>query len=201
MLNFIFSFPNPIENEHSEIERILLDDSVDYFHLRKPSFDEIQMREFIQSIHADFHYKIVLHSHYHLLSEFELAGINLNSKSLSQIEYADEVNQCYIQPLVVRNRKIEVHRIQPEVVSYSAHSLEEINQLPFDVAYAFLSPIFDSISKPDYPSNFDLNELKSELSNQKTKIIALGGVKTEHFTRLKEVGFSGYARLGEVWLK
>ncbi len=199
MISIVFSLPHPINNEIEQINALLLDDEIDFFHLRKPNFDAHQLKSFIKQIDANLHYKIVIHSHYYLINEFDLAGINLNKKNINQLELADEVNQCFIQPLVVKNRQIEVNRITPYIVSYSAHSINEINQLPFDTSYVFLSPIFNSISKPNYPSNFNLDELKNQLKTISTKVIALGGVEPKYYSNIKQMGFSGYARLGSYW--
>ena len=99
------------------------------------------------------------------------------------------VDKCFIQPMVLRNRTIEINRIVPNRVSYSEHSMEEIQDLVFDTDYVFLSPIFDSISKVGYQSKFDdLESLKVNLKNTKTKDIALGGVKNDNEALLKEAG-------------
>ena len=199
MLNIIFSLPHSIKNETEKVNTFLSDDTIDFFHLRKPDYDVNQFKDFIKKIDKDLHYKIVIHSHYHLINEFDLAGINLNKKALNQLEFSDEVNQCFIQPLVVKNRQIEVNRVHPYIVSYSAHSINEIINLPFDTTYVFLSPIFDSISKPNYFSEFNLDELKANLNSLNTKVIALGGIEKKHLNLLHSYGFSGYARLGSFW--
>jgi len=199
MENIIFSYPTQIENELEIVHGLLMDDDIDFFHLRKPDFDYSQFKKFISLIDSDLHYKIVIHSHYSLSNEFDLGGINLNKKSLSQLAYADEVDKCFIQPLVLNNREIEINRVVPDMVTYSGHTLAEINELSFNVEYAFLSPIFDSISKEGYLSKFNLNEVKTKLMNTKVKVIALGGVRMEDEEMLKDAGFYGMARLGEFW--
>lgn len=59
--------------------------------------------------------------------------------------------------------------------STSFHSFDEVagNTAPLD--YAFLSPIFDSISKADYKAAFELESLKRVLPSSSCPIIALGG--------------------------
>ncbi|HXD94336.1 MAG TPA: thiamine phosphate synthase, partial [Bacteroidia bacterium] len=64
--------------------------------------------------------------------------------------------------------------------------------------YVFLSPVFDSISKTGYKSNFDLENLKPFLKKHKN-VIALGGVNTKNIELIKQVGFSGAAFIGAVW--
>ena len=199
MKHIIFSYPTQIENELEIVHGLLMDNEIDFFHLRKPDFDYSQFKEYIQLIDADYHYKIVIHDHYSLSHEFDLAGINLNRKSLNQLAYADEVDKCFIQPLVLKNRDIEVNREVPNMVTYSGHSLDEIRDLPFDVEYAFLSPIFDSISKENYPSMFDMEDLKNELKGITVNVVALGGIKLESDELLKNIGFYGMARLGDFW--
>lgn len=200
MINIILSYPSPVNNEFERINELLMDDGLDFFHLRKPDFDFNQMKDFLNEIDHSFHHKIMIHSHFSLIEKYDLAGINLNKAALNQLAYADEVDKCFIQPMVLRDRNIEVNRRVPSRISYSAHSMDEIHDLEFDTDYVFLSPIFDSISKVGYKSKFnDLESLKVNLKNSKTKVIALGGVKTGNESFLKENGFSGIARLGDFW--
>jgi thiamine-phosphate pyrophosphorylase len=201
-LKLLFSKEEAVMKELDIINQLLADQNVDFFHLRKPSLDYNEMCTFLAGLNAEYHHKIMIHSHFGLIEKYDLAGINLNKAALNQLAYADEVDKCFIQPMVLRDRTIEINKIVPNRVSYSAHSMEEIQDLAFDTDYVFLSPIFDSISKVDYQSNFnDLESLKVNLKNTKTKVIALGGVKTGNEALLKEIGFSGLARLGDFWNK
>ena len=58
-------------------------------------------------------------------------------------------------------------------VSVSCHSFEEIDALPFEPNYVFLSPVFDSISKQGYPSAFAPKYLKENLQKRRVPVIAL----------------------------
>lgn len=196
MLKIILSYPEQIDNEVENLNQELLNTDIDFFYLNKPDFDYIQFKELIQLIDADLHYKIIIHSHYGLINEFDLAGINLDKKALSQLAYADEVDKCFIQPLVLNNKQIEVNRQQPNMVTYSAFSLSEITGLPFNVEYAFLSPIFDNESIKNSKPTIRLSQLKESLKTVNTKVIALGGVTLEDEGQLKETGFSGMALFG-----
>jgi thiamine-phosphate pyrophosphorylase len=88
------------------------------------------------------------------------------------------------------------------------HSLEELKQ--YYIAgrgqMAFLSPVFDSISKQGYKSNFSdrLNkfiQFKPELmaAIKGKKIIALGGIDEDKIEMVRKVGFAGAAVLGAIW--
>ena len=57
----------------------------------------------------------------------------------------------------------------------SLHSLQELSEDLQGLDYAFLSPIFDSISKPGYTAAFDAEALRHALSKATCPIIALGG--------------------------
>lgn len=82
----------------------------------------------------------------------------------------------------------------------SCHSFEEVEKLDGKKEYCFLSPVFDSISKPDYKASFDKEELKEFLKkDRKIKVIGLGGVTEENYSELIELGFDGGAFLGSVW--
>ncbi len=200
MLQIVISSPLSVDNEVNRIDKMIASDDFDYFHLRKPSFEYNQMKAFLELLDERYLYKLIIHSNYGLISEFDLGGINMNKKALGELAYADEIDKCFIQPLVLNERKIEINRIQPEMVTYSGHTIDEINNLEFDIEYAFLSPIYDSISKAGYKSRFeDFETLKTDLQKSNNKIIALGGVTKENEKELQAVGFQGMARLGNVW--
>lgn len=196
MLKILLSSQKLVDNELEIISGLLKGDEVDFFHLNKPEFEFSQMNDFLFQIDNNLHHKIMIHSHYSLIGKYDLAGINLDNKVLSQLAYEEEVDKCFIQPMVLINRGIEINKVKPNRLSYSAHSFNEIKELAFDTDYVFLSPNYDSISKIGYQSKFkDLGDLKENLKSTKTKVVALGGVKTEHELLLKETGFSGMARI------
>ena len=71
-----------------------------------------------------------------------------------------------------------------------------LNLLSDHFSYAFLSPVFDSISKADYKAKqFDLS-LRKKTS---TKLIALGGITEENQYRAIDMGFDGVAMMGSIW--
>jgi|SRR3972149_5782798 len=77
------------------------------------------------------------------------------------------------------------------------HSLQELNSCKKEYEYAFLSPIFDSISKENYKSKLDLSELEQIVEGK--KIIALGGIDEDKIETVREIGFFGVAVLGAIW--
>ena len=80
--------------------------------------------------------------------------------------------------------------------STSVHSLEAYNALPVHFSYAFLGPVFDSISKPGYEAvSFDFSK-KEELP---VKLVGLGGIGAGNVKQVLEMGFDGAALLGAIW--
>ncbi|MFK8044116.1 MAG: thiamine phosphate synthase [Crocinitomicaceae bacterium] len=201
MIKIVVSYPTELPNEIALVNKLLGSD-IDYFHFRKPEFEEIQMQNYIEQLDDIHHHKIVIHNNYQLVNKLNLGGIHLNKKGLKELRTEEESDKCFIEPLLLKNNKIYVNNRQPTIVSYAAHSFADITNVNFGVDYFTLSPIFDSISKPDYKSNFvDRNALSSFLKNSNKKVIALGGITEDKKEELKQLGFAGYAVLGGYWQK
>ena len=201
MIRILFTYPEALPHETLLLSNMMMDEW-DFLHVRKPDYSKEEMVNFLELI-PNYHHKVVLHSHYELIREFDVAGINLNSRALGQLSYHDELTSaCDIRELCVRDGKVSVYGVVPDLVSYSAHGFSEIQQLPFATDYLFLSPIFDSISKVGYNSAFnDAEVLTAFLQSSDRKVIALGGLNSERVDICKELGFDGYAMLGDIWKK
>ena len=83
--------------------------------------------------------------------------------------------------------------------------MEDIENNKYPYEYVFLSPLFDSISKPGYTSKFDGKLIADRFQRWKQEgritpeVIALGGVEAQNVVKLKTLGFSGAAVSGAVW--
>lgn len=83
------------------------------------------------------------------------------------------------------------------MVSTSVHSWEEFALLPGGLAYAFISPLFDSISKPGYGANPVL--LQQPQGPLPCMPVGLGGVGGDNLPELLRRGWKGAAVLGWIW--
>src|ERR1700746_3780497 len=102
--------------------------------------------------------------------------------------FSKEGIQKYIRRFSsIHQNKIFIH---DEFLKF--HSIEEMEKNNKKYEYAFLSPVFDSISKEGYKSKFDLNELKSSLlfrKETKGEVYALGGIDEDKIEIINELGF------------
>jgi thiamine-phosphate pyrophosphorylase len=82
-------------------------------------------------------------------------------------------------------------------VSTSVHSWEELKRLPSGVAYAFISPVFDSISKRGYLANADMLTIPPE--PLPCRPVGMGGVSADTIGLMIARGWTGAALLGWIW--
>jgi thiamine-phosphate pyrophosphorylase len=169
------------EQKPSEISKVVsfFDAGLKQFHIRKPGFTDDDMIKYISSIPSEFHKYLVLHSHYHLAKKFKLKGIQVG-----------------------KNRIVEAANYKSEFkyFGYSAHSFDEIISFKDHYTHFFLSPVFDSISKGNYKSNFNISELSTFLNdNYALNTIALGGINENNCRQCTKIGFKGIAVLGAIW--
>jgi thiamine-phosphate pyrophosphorylase len=155
-------------------------------HLRKPGWSESQVEALIQALPRQFYSRLVLHGHPQLVRRYRLGGLHLTASQRAA-------------PL----RRPQL--LLGQTLSTSFHSLAEISRCRRRYDYVFISPIFDSISKEGYASNFDLALVQSFLQKlaarpgYRPQVLALGGIAGQNIGLVQQVGFAGAAVLGSVW--
>jgi len=162
-------------NGEAEGATALFEEGLERLHLRKPEASAAETAEWLAAIPQTFHSRIVLHDHFELANRFNLGGIHLNRRNPSPVG-------------------------QPKSVSRSCHSLAEIKEHP-GADYYFLSPIFNSISKPGYRKGFELEEVAEAFARKTVtaNVYALGGITPGRLPLVKQAGFAGAAVLGALW--
>ena len=178
----IISNPISISNEINTIHS-LFENGMELFHIRKPDFSESEMKVYIKGISQKYRNKLVLHSHHCLAEKEEIKYLHFPEKRRLEISQEEIVN----------------HTKNGFQLSTSVHSIEAFNQLPLGINYAFLSPVYTSISKPDYYSKIDLSKSLTKRTNFNTKLVALGGITTENILLTLKNGFDDVALLGTIW--
>lgn len=158
-----------------EAQRIttILDAGWDAVNIRLPGASLKDVKNLIEAVPQKFHGRLWLHGHFELVNEFNLGGLQLNSR-------------CPVPP---RNYSGPIGR--------SCHTVEEVLDYGQDSRFSrlTLSPIFDSVSKEGYKGKFSDYELL-EIADLLVPVIALGGVTPSRLELLNKYPFSGYAVLG-----
>ncbi|WIA30478.1 hypothetical protein OEZ86_000562 [Tetradesmus obliquus] len=149
-------------------------------HVRKPTAAVQEVRQYLQQLDPQYLQRVVVHQHHELASEFALKGIHFKEKDRPA-------------PPLPRTR--------PGLCqSTSLHSLTDVLHDWRNLDYAFLSPIYDSISKEGYAAaGFDPAQLAVALGQAQMPVYALGGITPERLPVMREMGFAGAGILGAVW--
>ncbi|WP_348822563.1 thiamine phosphate synthase [Flavobacterium aestuarii] len=178
----VITNPIPIANEISTIHS-LFENGLELLHVRKPNFSEEDMITFITEIKSDLRKRLVLHNHHQLASVFGINRIHFSESERKKIDRS----------------ALETCRTKGFHLSASVHSIEDFNALENVFEYAFLSPVFPSISKTNYSSKTDLFEAVKNRTNYATKLIALGGIESKNIKQTLENEFDDAVLLGAIW--
>lgn len=185
----VITEPQFIENEVTVVES-LFEAGLEILHIRKPSASLAELESFLRAIAPQYLKRVVLHSHYQLMAKYNIRGIHLTSHVWEELQEQGTLKE-YIRPLQKRGLSI----------SASTHSFAEIQRLPSTLDYVFLSPFFDSISKPSYFGSINVSEVEDFIFHQAKipPIVALGGIQINTIAALKNIGLHGVALLGTIW--
>ncbi len=177
----VISSPIAVANEIKLIHQLFAE-GLPLLHVRKPDLLENEMKQFLSLIDAESRCKLVLHQHHHLAEDF---GIN-------KIHYT-EINRINL------NINIQQFQNTNKAISTSVHNMNDFNSLNNHFEYAFLSPVYPSISKPDYVGLTNHLGTLKQRTNFNTHLIALGGITAENIKKTLLSGFDAVALLGTIW--
>jgi thiamine-phosphate pyrophosphorylase len=182
----VISSPIAVKNE-IKIIHSLLEEGLDLFHIRKPQFGVSEMRQFIKEISKDYRNRLVLNSFHEIAIEYDINKIHFSEskrKATAMLPSASPINE---------------YKTNKTLLSTSVHSIEDFNVLDKSFEYAFLSPVFPSISKQNYSSKTDLFQEIKKRKNHSTQLIALGGMEQKTINKTLKNGFDDIALLGTIW--
>jgi thiamine-phosphate pyrophosphorylase len=166
----------------------LFADNLHRLHVRKPGWSRAELADYLQAIDPQYRSRLVLHSHYDLAHEYGLGGIHLT----------ETARRASSLPRLLRG----LGRLS---VSASLHTLADVQQHRRRYNYVTLSPIFNSISKENYLSSFDLTQVQAMLRKlaarpgYRPQVLALGGIEATNVAQVRQLGFAGAAVLGSIW--
>lgn len=171
-----------VEGEQLLLAR-MLSAGVEAFHLRKPSFTEKEVLAWLAHWPIRLRPYLVLHSCPHLVDHFQLGGFHLTKR-------------------LPKETQEHLIKEKPFPLSCSVHSVDELHHINPSIGTVFISPVFDSISKADYPAAIDLQSLKEtlqQLPDRHFQLYALGGISEKTIHLINGIGFDGVAVLGRIW--
>ncbi|GBF93451.1 hypothetical protein Rsub_06584 [Raphidocelis subcapitata] len=177
--------PEALTPGEPAVARAMLQRGLDTLHLRKPAASREQLVAYLAELGEPWTRRVMLHSHHDVACEVRVKGLHF--------------------------READVPRTAPPMPpppmpglaqSTSFHQLARASE-PWGPAltYAFLSPVFDSISKPGYSAaGFEAAAVRRTASAPgAAPLIALGGVTPGNLAAAADMGFAGAAVLGAVW--
>lgn len=173
----VITSPGAIEQEQ-QVCAEMFEFGLEALHLRKPEASRCELRNWLEALPEQYHNRVMLHTHHALAQEFAVKGLHFREADRATAATTAKSNLTF---------------------STSFHTLEDILQHHIQFDYAFLSPVFQSISKKDYPAAFAIDELKKTLPKTTLPIVALGGIKPDKLPQVQELGFAGAAVLGTIW--
>ncbi|MBZ4041755.1 thiamine phosphate synthase [Flavobacterium hibisci] len=174
----VITNPSAATNEIGIIDS-LFEEGLSLLHIRKPSFSEVETAKFIHQIKHQYRRNLVLHNHHEIAADF---GIN-------RIHFSE----------AERKKKMNFTGLSDLVLSTSTHSIQDFNALENIFEYAFLSPVFPSISKENYIPKTDLFQDLKLRENFNAKAVALGGVHSGNIQETLQNVFDDVALLGTIW--
>jgi thiamine-phosphate pyrophosphorylase len=169
---------NKIDTIHS-----LFESGLELLHIRKPDFSEAEIKSFLSEIKTDFRQRLVLHSHHQLAAQFGIDRIHFTERTRAETpeEHLNEWKE------------------KGFTLSTSIHQMMDFEELSNYFDYAFFGPVFESISKLNYVSNLDFKKELEQRKNNKTALIAVGGITPDNIKTALEYGFDDVALLGSIW--
>ncbi len=175
-----------VENEVSEVVK-MFELGLTYFHVRKPKMSRKEVLDYIKAIPEEYHKRLVLHSYHSLAEQLHLGGIHL-SRSHRKRKW------MYKFRLWIK-RKINPNLI----VTRSFHKLTDLGTDKRTYTYAFLSPVFDSVSQNSLGGGYSRRALLIMIPQARQPIYAMGGVHPDNLDAVAELGFPGAVMLGSLW--
>lgn len=149
----------------------LLEAGLDKLHIRKFNATAIELENLLGRLSSRWATRLVLHGSREVAARYGVGQIHVHG-ALGVID-------------------------EGIAVSTSVHSWEEFLRLPDGMSYAFISPLFDSISKRGYMAGEGLLKIPEE--RLPCLPVGLGGIGADTIGEMVRYGWKGAAMLGWLW--
>ena len=160
--------------EEDKILTTLFYEGMDLLHLYKPNSEPVFSERLLSLIPERFHKKIVVHEHFYLRNEFDLAAINLEDEK-------DEAPKSYKGKMSCTCNNI-------------------MNLADKDVKKKFQYMLLNKTFSSDGYSIDQLEQAASaDLINK--KVFAMGGITFDNIKMAEKLGFGGVVIRTDLWNK
>ncbi|MBV7528577.1 thiamine phosphate synthase [Chitinophaga sp. sic0106] len=146
--------------------------------LRKPNWDATQYCQLLDKIDPKIYPQLLVRDNCWIYNTYQLAGVHWSGNARAALSPQQLHNW-------VRNHPAS---------STGVHSQSELEEAGILFDYLLLSPVYNSISKPDYQATFT-----GPAPESGAPILALGGIDVHNIGELPARNFSGAAVLGSIW--
>lgn len=185
----VLTLPVVFDGEMELLEG-LLEAGLSKLHIRKPGATAVEIENLLGRLSAHWASRLVLHGSRDLAKRYGISQVH------GAVDYRDGSGRSGGGPFV-EGGGAAAGKPDEIAVSTSVHSWAELAVLPEGLAYAFISPLFDSISKPGYAANQDL--LRQPGGKLPCLPVGLGGIGADTIGELIGAGWKGAAVLGWIW--
>jgi len=180
----VLTLPGMFAGEGDQLTA-LLEAGVDRLHLRKPAAEPAALEGLLRRLAPRWSERLVLHGGRELALRHGIRNVH------GSVDYLDGRGRSGGGPFVGGGEGL--------TISTSVHNWEEFGWLPEGLAYAFISPLFDSISKAGYMANKELLNRPAGGPAGRCLPVGLGGVNAETLGEMVRLGWKGGAVLGWIW--
>lgn len=177
----VITHPDMLPDEAAIINQLFAN-GLARLHVRKPGGTEVELRALLTQIDPHYRDRIALHQHHVLAELFGISGLHFT-----------ESNR-----LVQAEQHFKALKNGGFTISTSLHDPADLEKLSHRFDYAFLGPVFDSISKKGYRSLLAA-DFKFEKHGFPGEVLAIGGIHTGNLKSAFSIGFDGAAALGTIW--
>jgi thiamine-phosphate pyrophosphorylase len=178
-----YTSPGFVNEEYKRIKS-LFDAGLKSLHVYKPGFDTDAIYEWLDNMGTSYWNRLVLHLYNEWITA-SVGGYHLSKEFLINHALSD----------------ISTHLLHGQTISVSTHSPTDWIEWKDQVHQAIISPVFESISKPEHLPVHHLQDWKEVFIAYpgKAQKVALGGISPENVDCLIDAGFDAIAVSGWFW--
>lgn len=176
----LLSQEHPVAGE-SAVVQALFERGLPLFHIRKYRLADSEMVAYVNRIDLAYRKQLVLHSHFHLAGNLGIERLHIRELDRQQGRVRRETKSGNFR------------------LSTSVHSIAAFNDLDDRWDYAFLSPVFPSISKVGYGTDRTVLQELPLRRKSAVRLVGLGGIDESNYKQVLAAGADGVAVLGAVW--